>query len=90
VAAPAEPGGRRVAARRRCRQELVQRGIALPGRGPLQLGGEADAAALRWWRIHECPDGAKHGSDGCIMRGELFLNACFELVEPLCEFLVRA
>jgi len=37
----------------------------------INVGGEADAAALRWRRVHELPDGREHGGDGLVVRAIL-------------------
>jgi hypothetical protein len=53
----------------------------LPLRLLANLGGEADATALRDRWVHELPDSREHGDDGLVVGGELLLDARFELIE---------
>jgi hypothetical protein len=50
------------------------------------LATRADAAALGRRRVHEFSDGGEHGGDGLVVRGELFLDAGFELIEAFGKF----
>ena len=49
-----------------------------------------NAAPLGLRRVHELTDGREHGGDRLVMRGELFLDACLELIEAASEILVRS
>jgi len=54
----------------------------------VEVGGEADAAALGGRYGHELADGGEHGGDGLIVGYELLLDARFELIEAevsLCD-----
>ena len=55
----------------------------------LEIGGEADAAALGRRRVHELSDGGENGGDGLIVGSELFIEPSFELVEAPGEIFVR-
>jgi hypothetical protein len=55
-----------------------------------EISGEADGPALRGRGVHEFADGREHGGDGVIVGRELLLDARFELIEALGEFLVGA
>jgi len=51
------------------------------------VGGEADAAALRWRWVHQFADRREDGGDGLIVLGEFFVYPSFELCKSPGEFL---
>jgi hypothetical protein len=75
--------------------ELLTRATGQPGplnsRFPLRLlfdvGGEADAAAVRWGWVHQLADRREDGADGLIVLGEFFVDPGFELCKSPGEFL---
>ena len=55
----------------------------------INVGGEADAAALRRGWVHKLANGGEDGGDGVIVVSELFIEPRFELFESTGQLLVR-
>ncbi len=51
----------------------------------VDVGGDADATALRCRRVHKFSDSRERASDGIVVRGKRLLDARFELIEPTGE-----
>ena len=52
------------------------------------ISGEADAAALRGWRVYELADRREDGGDVLVVGDELLVETRFELIEALDRLLV--
>jgi hypothetical protein len=52
----------------------------------VEIRGESDGPALARRRIQELTNRGEHGGNGLVVRGELLLEARFQLAEALGEF----